>query len=146
MKKLSDGPQTYRFGRFSAWPLGLSIFLLINAASFLRQSDFRLAAIVFAIPLLVVWLRLRVRLTPTSLEVRNLFSTTSLNLDDPNSHIRVQDGAFYVVHRDGTNPVRAWGVDGSPTSRNEGAAEKMEELCSTLLRRTFRRGGATIEF
>ena len=145
MRRSPDAPKTYRFGRFSAWPLGLSVFLLINAASFIHQTGPRLVAVGLAIPLFLVWLRLRVRLTPTSLEIRNLVSSTILDLGDPNAHIHVRNGAFFV-YLDGEEPIRAWGIDGNQKSRNEGAAEKMEELCSALLRRTFRRGGATIEF
>lgn len=137
--------QTYRFGRFSAWPLGLSVFILINAAAFFQQGQVRLALVVAALIPFLVWLRLRIRLTPSHLEIRNLFRTTSFPLDNPQTSLWVTDGALWASTV-GIPPVRAWGADGNRESRNESAAEKQDELCSVLLRRTFQRGGASLEF
>ncbi len=145
MSRSGSDNKTFRFGRFSAWPLGLCVFLLINAAAFFDDTTVRVLIVVPAVLLLLVWIRLRVRITPTHLEVRNLLSQTRVPLDDPSSKIWVDEGALWVSAGAG-NPVRAWGTDGNTKSRNESAPEKLEALCTILLHRTFRRDGATLDF
>ena len=137
--------KTFRFGRFSAWPLGLCVFLLINAAAFFDDTTVRGLIVAPAVLLFLVWFRLRVRVTPTHLEVRNLLSQTRLALDDPDSKIWVDNGALWVSIG-AEKPVRAWGADGNKKSRNESAPEKLEALCTILLHRTFRRDGASLDF
>lgn len=136
---------TYRFGRFSAWPLGLFVFLLINAAAFVDGANFQLAVVALAVVPLLVWFRLRLRLTATHLEIRNLWRTSTFDLGNPEVRIWVTNGALRAT-TGGAGLVRGWGADGHPKSRNEGAVERLNELCFSLLQRTFQRDGATLEF
>lgn len=142
--KYDNKRRTYRFGRFSAWPLGLSAFLIINAAAFARGAPIRLAVCAAAVPFFLAWLRLRVRLDANELTIRNLVRTSRFDLTDTNTKIWVDNGGLWASNPAGT--TRAWGADGHPKSRNESAVEKLEDLCFALLQRTFRRGGASFKF
>lgn len=136
--------QTYRFGRFSSSTLGLAAFITANAAAFARGADQRLIVLACAVPPFLVWLRLRVRLTKTHLIIRNLFSSSSFDLDNPETRVWVEDGALRASTNGGP-ATRAWGTDGNKNSRNENGVEKLEAFCFTLLQRTFERDGAVLE-
>lgn len=78
----------------------------------------RLVLLSFVGCCVVAWARLCVRVGPGLLEIRNLFSTTRFDLDDPVVVVSLRDKKLGVRAGD-AQATRAWGVSGATGGRLE---------------------------